>query len=258
MISLFKIAILLLISLCYQLSLAQRFSTGINISTIAFQRTTLPNNFIYSQNSYYVYYTANEDKDYEPVFNHYFNGFSGGININVDYKRFMLKYEFTMGFSNTKLKVLYPTPFLPDLIESDWSTFMMKRTAFQNNLILSTKLNKKTNGTFLLTGVQYTHDTYQEADKFDLDHDISGGIYLFISDNELYGTLYNNTNGYFKGIIGLGIKRDNNYYSARYLKRMFSAEADYPLARYHQFEISYTRTLTFQNLSKGYAIYIEE
>lgn len=249
---------LLILSFFAHKSYAQRFSTGINFSTIAYQKTSLPDNFIYSQNSYYVYYTANEKKDNEPVFNQFFNGLSGGLNANVDYKRFMLKYEFSFGYSNIKIPVLYPTPFLPDLVESDWSTFVLKRSAFKHNLLISTKINNKTDGAYLLTGLQYTFDYYKEQDKFNLDADISSGIYLYISNNELYGTLYNNNNSYFKGIIGLGIKRKNNYYSIRYLKRVFGQNDNYPLANYQQIEMTFTKTLTFQNLRRGYAIYIEE
>ena len=51
----------------------QRFSAGGLLGTHAFFQTRLDDNFVIPQNSYYIYYTFNEDKDYQPIFNQYIN-----------------------------------------------------------------------------------------------------------------------------------------------------------------------------------------
>ena len=245
--------IVLLLVVLLNNSNAQRISTGFNFSTTVFHKTTLPDYYIFPEHSYFIYYTIN-DKSYLPEHNQALNGISLGLNLNVDYKRFMLISEFNLGYTSIKLPVLYPTQLGADLDEQ-WSSFHFTKLSFNIPVLLSYKLSRKANGLFLVGGIQYSFLSWTEDNSFG-DLDISSGISLFLSDTEMYGVLYNEFN-YASVILGAGYKRKNNSYSIRYSQRFGGNLSEYPLARYFQLDLNYSKTLNFQRLKKGYHLYLD-
>ena len=108
--------------------IAQRLSTGFNLGFCGYHRTTLPDNFLFPPHSYFIYYTANEKKGL-PIHHQSFNGLFGGLNLSLDYKRWMLTAEFNFGNTTINIPTLYPSP-LGELIENTWSTFVIKKNYF--------------------------------------------------------------------------------------------------------------------------------
>jgi hypothetical protein len=249
-----KLAILLptifLCSICF----AQRISTGITVSTPAFHRTTLPDNFLFPTNSYFIYYTANSDKDDDPIYDQYLNGFNGGVNVNVDYKRWMLTTEILGGQTTVRLPVLYRSD-VGTLLEDNWSTLEVQNINLQVNILVSARLSARANGFFLQGGLQYANNSYNEKSK-SLDADISPGIRLWISDYEMYEILYTNNFNQFNAIAGLGYKYLDSYTSFR-ISQPISSRTNRPLANYLRVDAVHARTLNFQKLRKGHKIYVE-
>jgi len=233
--------------------LSQRISFGFNGAFTAFQRTTLPDNFIFPEHSYFIYYTANE-KDDLPVHDQKFSGYSVGLNLNVDYKRFIFISEFTLGTNTIKIPVLFPSPISESVDGDSWSTFKITKNYFNLPLLISYKLNRKANGPFLIGGMQYSFCSFSEADF--LDTELTSGISIFLSDTEMYNVLYNEWN-YGSMILGAGLKKDNSFYSVRFSQRIGKDLSKYPLARYFQIDLQYSKTLNFQRLKKGYHIYLD-
>ena len=88
-----NIFILFVILWASEITHAQRVSLGITAGVPAFHRIEFPDQYLNPQNSYLIYYTANGKKDGEPVWDQYVNGIMGGLNFNLDYKRWMLTVE---------------------------------------------------------------------------------------------------------------------------------------------------------------------
>ncbi|MBR9859846.1 hypothetical protein GYB22_03685 [bacterium] len=239
----------------FQLS-AQRITTGIQIGLNAFHQTEFQSNYLYSQNSYYIYYTGNSDKDDKPIYNQFFNGFHTGFNINVDYKRFMLTSEFTVMRNTIRTPVYFPT-YLGGILEDDWSTYETINSSLNTALLLSVKFFSRANSPFLQFGAQYSVNRYNERQD-NLDSEISNGISLFISENEMYGFLYTDDTKYWNAILALGLKNKDRYTSLRYSYRIPEAGAVMPSANLLKLELVHVRTLNFQRLRKGYKIYLEE
>ncbi len=233
----------------------QRLSTGFSIGTVANQHIVLPNNFIYPQNSYFIYYTFNEKKDYQPIFNKPISGWIAGFNVNVDYKRFMLTTELMGATSTIKLPLLYPSG-LGGLLDDNWSTFETNKLSLQLNVLGNIKLNSKANGPFLQVGSQFSINSFSEV-RGTLDTDISDAVWLYISDYEMYGILYTNKRTWMNGIVGVGYKVNDRYYTLRYTQRILGKPEDYPLAKISQFDLMVSQTLNFQKLKKGYKIYLD-
>lgn len=233
---------------------AQRISTGITIGSPAIHRTTLPDNYLFPTNSYFIYYTANSDKEDKPVFDQYFNGLNGGVNINLDYKRWMLSTEFLAGQTTIRLPILYLS-YLGTALEDNWSTMEVVNTQFQANLLLNVRLNTKGNGAFCQGGMQFARNNYNEKSD-GLDANISSSISLWISDYEMYKTLYSNNLNKINTLIGLGYKYNDTYTSLRYTHQL-SNDTNNPLAKYFRIDAVHARTLNFQKLKKGHKIYVE-
>lgn len=250
---------ILFISLCFA-SYSQRFSTGLVLGLNGFNRTTLPGNFVFSENSYHLYYASNPDKDGEPVFDQMFNGAFGAISGSIDYKRFMFTTEVGFKTSTIEIPLLYPSD-LGVLLDNQMSNFKTSRNSFIVNALSKIRLSRKANGLFFMFGVQYASNYYNEKNQITDQNlssfdDISSALWFYISENELYGTLYNNTQHYLNAITGLGYKKDNWFLSIRYNKRMAKREK-LPLARFEQIELTLSRVISFQKLRKGYHIYME-
>ena len=234
---------------------AQRLSLGFTLSTPAYHRLELPDQFIFPQHSYFIYYVGNPKKDHKPVRERTLNGFSYGLNLGVDYKRFMFTLEVQNAFTTIKLPAHYRSP-LGELLEDSWSTFNVKSSAMVVPMIVSCRLNRKANGPFILGGLQYTFfNTYNEPND-GLNSEISGGINLFIADTEMYDVLYNEFS-YWSYVAGIGYKRNDSYWSIRCHQRLNNKPEEMPLARYFQADLVYTRTLNFQKLRKGHIIYTD-
>lgn len=231
----------------------QRLSTGFNLAFCGYHRTTLPDNFIFPPHSYFIYYTANE-KEGLPIHNQKFNGLFGGLNLSLDYKRWMLTAEINFGSTSIKIPTLYPSP-LGELLDNNWSTFVINKSYISFPLLISYKLTRKANGPFLIGGAQYGLYSFKE-DNHDLDSDISDGVSLFLADTEMYGVIYNEWN-YASLIAGVGLKKNNNYYSVRYTQRLNIATEKFPMAKFFQFDVVWSKSLNFQKLKKGYHIYLE-
>ena len=166
----------------------------------------------------------------------------------------MLSTEFLFSSTNIRIPLLYPSS-LGAMLDDQWSTFEVNNFAFNSNLLLSVKLLSRANSPFLLGGIQYSLNSYSE-DQGTLNSDVSTSLSIFISDNELYGTLYNDNTRYFNLILGFGIQKENNSYSFRYIHRL-SKEEYLPSARFTRVEVVYSFNLVFQKLRKGPKIYID-
>lgn len=232
----------------------QRFTSGLSLGTNVFFQSRLADNFVISENSYYVYYTFNEKKDYEPIHDQYFNNIQAGFNVGVDYKRFALSTEFLFSSTGIRIPLLYPS-YLGALTSEQWNTFEVRNNAFKTNLLLSVKLLSRANSPFLLGGMQYSMNSYSE-DQGELDSQVGLSIGLFTSKNELYGVVYNDHRNYFSWIGGIGIQIKNSSYSVRYTQRVFQAE-NRPSASFTQIELFYAYHLVFQKLRKGSKLYID-
>ncbi len=233
---------------------SQRISTGFTLGLTVFQDVKFDDNFIFPQNSYFIYYTGNDEKDDLPEYRNWVSGASTGININVDYKRWMLTLEPKGTFQSIKIPVLYPTP-LGNLLDGNWSTFKVAKTSWALPALVSFKLTSKANGPFIIGGLQYEFNFYSEKNK-ELDSNVSDGISVFISDKEMYGVLYNENN-YYSYIVGVGLKVKDKYSSIRMVKRFGGDLNLYPEADYVQIEWVLSRTLNFQKLRKGHVIYTD-
>jgi hypothetical protein len=249
-----KIILILFLLATMQSVFAQRISTGFTLSTPILHTTTLPDNYLFPTNSYFIYYTGNDKKDDKPIYNQYFNGLSGGLNLNVDYKRWMLTTEVLGSQTNIRLPVLYLS-YLGSLLEDNWSTMEVQNTSLQVNLLLNARLSTRSNGAFALVGFQFAQNSYKEKSD-DLEADISTALSLWISDYEMYEILYTNDINQLNSIIGLGFKYRDTYSSIRYTLPLTSSTTQ-PLANYFRLDATHSRTLNFQKLRKGHKIYVE-
>ena len=242
--------LVIIVLLLGPVALAQRISTGITLGVPAFHRTAFPDRYINPRNSYLIYYTANEKKDGDPVWDQYVNGIMAGLNFSVDYKRFMLTLE-VLGESTTfKIPMKYPQP-LSATLDEEWLTWKATRSSLVLPLLLSIKLTSKANGPFVLGGVSRYFHSFKESPDND-----GTALFTFKSDRELLGILYNehDFNNY---IVGLGYKSKDVYVSLRFQKRMGGELNEYPLAKFTQINFVVARTLSFQKLKKGHIIYVE-
>jgi hypothetical protein len=235
---------------------AQRISTGAIIGTNGFFQTRLPSNYLFPENSYYVYYTANDGEEKLPIHNQYANGFNGGIKVGLDYKRFNFWSEITGSNVNINVPVLYPTD-LGILLEDAWSTMQVDKYSINFNQLLTVKLTDKANGPYALVGMQYAASRFSE-EQLTLNSDISSGNSLFLSRNEMYGILYTNRDNYWNAILGAGYKHNERYWGVRYIQQLTTDAEALPLARYYQVQVVVSQMLNFQKLKKGHKIYIEE
>ncbi|MDH5397914.1 MAG: hypothetical protein OEX02_07200 [Cyclobacteriaceae bacterium] len=234
---------------------AQRLSGGVTLATHALQNFRLADNYVFPPHSYFVYYTENEKKDEKPVFNQYMKGLMFGINVNLEYKRFLLTSEIRTISTTFTLPLMYPTP-LGSLLSDNWSYFRVVKSGVQLPVLLTVKLTDKANGLYVVLGGQYEWVSYNEP-RFSLSDDYSSGILLYLAKSELYGVMYNE-HDYFSYIAGLGLKNKNKYTSLRLVKRFGGNKALYPQARFYSVELARTVILNFQKLKKGHVIYIED
>jgi hypothetical protein len=234
---------------------AQRLSTGFIAGVVANQHIALPNNYLYPQNSYFIYYTGNEKKDGKPIFNKPFSGFLAGFTINIDYKRFTLVTELNGALTNITLPAYYPSG-LGSIIGGNWSNFKTKKSSFLINTLLNYKITNKANGPFLQLGGQFSFNKHKEV-RGTIDTEISDAVWLFISDYEMYGITYTNKQSWFNVVAGLGFKINDHFYTLRYSQRIFGNKEEYPIAQFNQLELLYSRVLNFQKLRKGYKIYLD-
>ena len=235
---------------------AQRVSTGVILGTNAFFQTKLPSNYLFPENSYYIYYTANNSDEKRPIHNQYFNGFNAGLKVSIDYKRFNFWSEITASTVNIDIPVFYPT-YLGILLEDAWSTMKVDKSSLNFNQLLTIKLTDKANGPYVLAGMQYAISNFSE-EQLTLNSDISSGNSLFLSRNEMYGILYTNTDDYWNLILGAGYKLNERYFGVRLIRQITTNEADLPLARYRHVQVVFSQMLNFQKLRKGYKIYLED
>jgi hypothetical protein len=247
--------LIFLLSVC-SLFWGQRLSTGFQIGVPVYFETKLPDNWVYPSQSYYIYYTANEKKDDQPIYNQYINGIQLGLNLNLDYKRHMLSLEMGGGFTTIALPLRYPA-YINTVFGSNYSNFRVTRGFLNSNLIYSYKLLVRANSPFIEVGMQAITNTYKEGDRQDLDRSIAGGISLFVSDYEMNGILYNDINNYFNYVAGVGFTKGNSQFKLRYSNRMFAKEGDLPLASFQQFDFVFNQLLTFQKLRKGHKLFLE-
>ncbi len=233
--------------------LGQRFSTGVVLSTSAYFNTELPDNYIYSPNSYSIYYSANEKRDFRPSFGQSCNVFIGGLSFNIDYKRVMLGMELGGGFRSIKIPALYPVPLNDITDKSSVIPFTVLNSFSTVGLVLTTRLNAQVNGPFLQVGMATSFNVYREK----YGDDLTPLIQTNLSDNELVNTVYTEQFLHYHLLTGLGWKWNNNYVSLRNNARFLGKQTDYPLARFIELNLVYTRLLTFQKLKRGYHLYME-
>jgi hypothetical protein len=231
--------------------IAQRFSTGYLISAIGYQNLKYADKFIFSPNSYMIYYAGNEKRDFEPSYAQYLNGIGLGLNFNIDYKRYMLSLELQGGATTIKTSLIAPNELNNTVYETNTIDFKIEQVYTSIALLGSYKLSSKANGLFLQLGSNVSFNRFEEKKDF------SNIISFNLSPYELYGTLYSNQNIFFNGLAGLGWKWDNSYLSARFIKRLKKNNDEYPTATIYQIQAVYARTLSFQKLRKGYNIYLE-
>jgi hypothetical protein len=244
--------ILLIIAFIYITDIrAQRLSLGYHYSIIGYQSTKLKDPYIFSRNSYYIYYAGNSKRDHKGVYGHTFNGASIGLNVNLDYKRYMFTTEFSLGGSTTKIPVYYPSSLGSDLSE-DYFKFDVRQSYMSIGLLGLIKLTTHANGPFIQTGIQYSSNRFSEN-----QNDLPFLIQMYTSENEMYRTIYTNQTQYAKGIIGLGTKTNDRYVSLRYTQRILGNPLDYPSAKFYHLDLVWSRTLNFQKLQKGYKIYLD-
>jgi hypothetical protein len=250
-----KFAVLTLVFLCIFQLQAQRLSTGFTAGVLANQHISLPNNYLYPRNSYFIYYTGNEKKDGKPIYNKPISGFIVGLTINIDYKRLTFVTELNGALTTIKLPAYYPSG-LGSIIGGNWSNFETKKSSLLINTLLNYKVTNRANGPFLQAGLQYSANQHKEV-RGTLDTDIADAVWLYISEYEMYGILYTNQQNWWNGIAGIGLKMNDHYYAIRYSQRILGKKEDYPLARYNQIDFMYSRVLNFQKLRKGYKIYLD-
>ena len=243
------IAILFVLSL-HVSSKAQRLSTGFLFGTPAFHQTKFESNYLFPEHSYFTYITGNEEGD--PVHNQRFNGLSAGVSVNVDYKRWMISTEFVFSNGKIKIPILYPATVSGD---NQWSTFEILKSGFHLPVYLSYKLTSKANGPYAIGGIQYSALSFSE-NPIHIDQDISAALLFQLTDTEMYNIIYNEYN-YFSAIAGLGYKRNNSYYSVRFIKRVGGDLSKYPIGRFLQVDFVYSKLLNFQKLKKGYHLYLD-
>jgi hypothetical protein len=234
---------------------SQRLSTGVSFGTIANQHIEFPNNYLFPSNSYFIYYTGNEKKDYKPIYNKPLSGWIAGLNINVDYKSLLLSTELNIATTSIDIPAIYPND-LGNLLGDSWSTFETNKLSFLLNVLANYKLTSKANGPFIQLGGQFSTNSFSEV-RGTLDTDISDAVWLFISEYEMYGIIYTNKRTWFNGLFGIGYKVNDRYYTLRYSQRMFGNLEDYPLAKFYQLDFMVSQTLNFQKLKKGYKIYLD-
>jgi hypothetical protein len=229
---------------------SQRFSAGYHYGFSAMHRTILPGNYIFPPYSYFIYHTANSKKDGAPIWDNSLNGYALGFNFNLDYKRFTLTSELTIGQRKTKIPLTYPMIAATE----QTSTFRTTEIYFSTPLLLTYKVTRKANGPFIMAGVKYNFITTTEENSFTDDMDLA--LQPYLTDVELYGVIWNEWN-YPSFIVGAGIERFNNYISIR-LSRRFGGELwKYPTARFFTVDLQVSKSVSFQSLKKGYHIFID-
>ncbi len=245
------ILVLLFLTSFSNVFLAQRFSTGVMLTTIGYHNLKFADQFVFSPHSYMIYYAGNEKRDFEPSYGQTFNGVGLGLNFNVDYKRYMLSLEILGGTSSIKANLIAPSGLTDLVYETNTVDFTISQLYTSIGLLGSYKLSAKANGVFIQLGTNLTFDQIQE------EKDVNNSITFNLSPYELYGTLYTNENIYFKGIAGMGWRWNDNNLSARFSQKIRGANTDFPSATIYQIDIVFSRILSFQKMRKGYKIYLD-
>jgi hypothetical protein len=235
---------------------AQRISTGLNLGTPLFHKTNLNDNFLFPKNSYFIYYTANSDKENKPVWDQYVNGYSVGGNLNVDYKRHMLSLEVLFSSLTYRIPVLYRS-YVGALLDQNWSTLETVKQSMNYNVVYNFKFLTTANGFMGQIGGQYAYTTYFENNK-KLESSVSPAINLWLSNNEFYEILYKQNPHHLGVILGLGYKYNNQFLSMRHTIPIYYNITDKPQASFFSIEALYAITLNFQKVKKGHKIYVQD
>jgi hypothetical protein len=231
---------------------AQRLSLGFNLQTTAFHNTTLADPYIFPKSSYFIYYSGNNKKDGKPIHNQYLNGFATGINVNIDYKRFMFTTEWLVASTRLKIPVYYPSS-LGSSLDEDHFDMTVSQGSISLGLIGLVKLTTKANGPFATAGFEFSKNQFTEIH----DDNYPFLMTLYATKKEMYGTLYNEESLYKKAIVGIGVKKNDRYVSLRYSQRILASASELPTARMYQLDLVWAKMLNFQKLRKGYKIYLE-
>lgn len=235
---------------------AQRFSVGYRIGTGILKRVDLKSNVILPENSWFTFYTENEKKDDEPVFDYWGSDYHAGLSFQLDYRAFSLFFDPMVDGGSQKVPLFYYTR-LGALLDQNWTTLIVRRSSFKLPLYLSYKFLKSANGPFILGGLRYSMDSYAEPAKYNLDAfgGINPGVVLYISDYELYNIMYDEHN-YWEYMFGFGWKGNNSWLSVRFNNRLPWTAHDIQ-ADIWNIEWTFSQYLNFQKLKKGHKLYIE-
>ena len=231
---------------------SQRFSTGVTCSLIGYQNLKYEDQFVFSPNSYMIYYAGNEKRNYKPAYGQSLNGIGLGFNFNIDYKRYMLNLEFLGGTKTIKTSLIAPSGLNDLVYGTNTVDFKIAQIYTSIGLLGFYKLSTKANGLFIQLGMNVSFN------KFEEEKDMSTIITFNLSPNEMYGALYTNNYTYFNGLAGLGWKWNDTYLSARFSKSLFTNTIDSPSATFYQLDLVLSKLLNFQKMKKGYIIFLEK
>ncbi len=245
------ILVLLFLTSFSNVFLAQRFSTGVMLTTIGYHNLKFADQFVFSPHSYMIYYAGNEKRDFEPSYGQTFNGVGIGLNFNVDYKRYMLSLELMAGANSIKTRFIAPTELNENVYGKNTIEFEISKKYTSIGIIGLYKLSTKANGLFVQLGCNVSFTEMEE------ETDFGNFINFGISPYEMYGTLYTNQFIYLNGAAGLGWKLNNSYLSGRFSKRIQNDNFEHPSASIYQIDLVYSKIFSFQKMRKGYKIYLD-
>lgn len=179
-----------------------------------------------------------------------------GLSVALDYKRFVLMSGTQYEIGRTKVEMIPNDPL-------DYPNyFIVDRNSLIFPVQLIYKAGRATNFCAIFNGgITYHINWYTERFKYlddDLDDwsDTGTGYQLYVVPYEMYGILYNEYD-FFSVNAGIGLKAKNTYTFLEIDRRIGLDKNKFPVARYFNINISFTKLINFQKLKRGYSIYLD-
>lgn len=233
---------------------SQRFSTGYTWKINALNQRKAPQ-YIAPPYSYHIYYSEASEINFV-------NSAGFGLVGSVDYKKFVLFSGVQAEIARLKAHIVPNNGTNMDgKINHSSSYFILDRGSLVFPLQLIYKAGAQTKKCFIMSlGISYQINTYKE--RFNhihlnlMDSELIPGYDYLITEYEMYQVLYNEHN-FLTFNAGIGWKYDNSYTTLELNRRFGFDESKFPQARYLNINLSFIKFLNFQNLHRGYKIYLD-
>jgi hypothetical protein len=190
---------------------SQRICLGFGLDLGVFSKTNSDSRWVHPSTSYNIYYLS----DHKTNTKHYFNQFSLGPSVSIDYKHFFVQAELKYSFTSTKYLLYYPTfsSFSSSFIGITTEEKFLKCPIIIGYKFLARKFTPYIAGGFFYALNIRSNEVMSIEGSDPL-------VTAFAGTSELYNYAYNFSD-FFSPCIDAGIMYNGYYMAARYGRRFY-------------------------------------